>query len=184
MNVATGLTASSLQAAILLNTEQWEQAADAAHRAGGELNPSVGFVEALARFELAETEESLGLFLGAALHYPRAARMLVGLRTAAPTSVDEARDHNVGVSTRRSLHAYLKQQSRRSKKFFRGLVTDPRVARLLDESLAVVQWHADRSADRSVFDRMKLIQSRAFARSEAHKLRDLVPAARHAASLQ
>lgn len=181
---ADDLAAAAFQAAIFLNTGQWKPASDAAQRAGGEVNPSAGFVEALARFELGQTEESLALFLGAALHYPRAARMLVGLRTPEPASADEARDHNAGVSTRRTLHAYLKRQSRGSKRFFTGLVSDPRVTRLLDESVTVVRrWQQDRSADRSVFDRMKLIQSRAFARSEAHKLRDLVPATHHAASL-
>lgn len=178
------LTAAAFQAAIFLNTGEWKLAADAAHRAGGETNPSAGFVEALARFELGQTEESLALYLGAALHYPRAARMLVGLRTPEPRSADEARDRNAGVGTRRSVYAYLKQQSRRSKRFFSSLVRDPRVARLLDESIAVVRrWHEDRSADRSAFDRMKVIQSQAFARSEAHNLRDLIPTTDHAVSL-
>jgi hypothetical protein len=117
----------------------------------------------------------LAAFLGAALHYPRAARMLVALRTPAPKSSEEARDHNAGVSILRSVHTYLKSQSRSSRTFFSGVVRNPRVSRLLDESIAAVRrWHEDRSGDRAAFDRMKLIRSREFARSEASKLHDLV----------
>jgi tetratricopeptide (TPR) repeat protein len=168
-------TATNFRADIFLNTRKWEAAAEAGHKAGGELNPSEGFVEAFARLELGQAEEALAVFLGAALHCPRAARLLVGLRSPAPKSSDEARDHNIGVSVLRSLHAYLKTQPRRSKRFFTGLVRDPRVVRLLDESIgAVRQWREDRSGDRTSFDLMKLMQSREFARSEAHKLRDLI----------
>ena len=75
----------------------------------------------------------------------------------------------------RSLHAYLKTQSRRSRKFFNSVVHDARVVRLLDESISTVRrWHEDRSSDRTAFDRMKLIHSREFALSESNKLRDLV----------
>jgi tetratricopeptide (TPR) repeat protein len=179
-------TAANYQADIFLNTGKWQPAAEAAHRAGGELNPPEGFVEAFALFELGQTGNALAAFLGAALHYPQAARMLVGLRTPAPKSSEEARDHNTGVSMLRSLHAYLKTHSRRSKTFFSSVVHDPRVVQLLDESIAVVRrWHEDRSGDRSAFDRMKLIQSREFARSEANKLRDLlVPTYDHRRSVQ
>lgn len=62
----------------------------------------------------------------------------------------------------RRLHAFLKQQSRRSKKFFTTLVKDPRVAVLLNERAAV--------------SRSQQGDTRAFARSEAQKLRDLLAA--------
>jgi hypothetical protein len=66
-------------------------------------------------------------------------------------------------------------QSRTSRTFFRSVVLDPRVSRLLDESIAAVRASlADRSGDRAAFDRMNLIRSREFAHSEASKLRDLV----------
>jgi hypothetical protein len=59
-----------------------------------------------------------------------------------------------------------------------SVVRDARVVRLLDESIATFRrWHEDRSSDRTAFDRMKLIHSPEFARSEANKLSDLlVPA--------
>jgi len=135
------------------------------------MNPSEGFVEALALFELGQSEDALAAFLGAALHFPRAARMLVALRTLAPKSSEEARDHDTGVSMLRSLHAYLKTQSRGSRTFFSSVVRDPRVSQLLDESIAAVRrCHEDCSGDRVAFDRMKLVQSWEYARSEANKL--------------
>ena len=178
-------TADSHRSAVYLNTRKWQQAADCARRSGGDLDPSAGFVEAFATFELGRREDALPAFLRAALHCPRAARMLVGERTPAPKSGAEARDHNTGVSLHRSLHAYLKDQPRAARSFFRGLVRDHRVKRLLDESIAIVRrWQEEaHSGDRSAFDRMTLLHSRAFASDEARKLNDLVAPAgeRHSA---
>ena len=179
------LASADFRSSILLNTGQWKPAAETAQRAGGDANPFAGFSEALARFELGEAEEALVLFLGAALRYPRAARILLRLRSPPPKSADEARDHNAGVSLSRGLHAYLTQQSRRSRSFFTNLMKDTRVVRLLEESASAARkWSHDRDAGRAAFDRLKLVRSQAFARSEARKLRDLLPAARRNATLQ
>jgi tetratricopeptide (TPR) repeat protein len=179
------LTSADFRSSILLNAGQWKLAAEAAQRAGGDAHPPAEFTEALARFELGETEEALALFLGAALRYPRAARILLRLRSPPPKSADDARDHNAGVSLSRGLHAYLAQQSRRSRRFFIGLMKDPRVVRLLEESASAAHtWSHDRNASRAVFDRLKLVRSRPFARSEARKLRDLLPAGRRNTTLQ
>lgn len=179
-------TAAHYRANVFLNTGKWQSAAQAAQGAGGEMSPAEGFLEAFALFELGRTADVLPAFLRAALRYPRAARMLVGLRTPKPKSSKEADDHNTGVDMLRSLHAYLKTQSRRSRKFFNSVVHDARVVRLLDESISTVRrWHEDRSSDRTAFDRMKLIHSREFALSESNKLRDLVaPPDDHRRALQ
>jgi tetratricopeptide (TPR) repeat protein len=106
-----------------------------------------------------------------------AARTLCGRRTAAAKSNDEAEDHNTALTLQWNLHAYLKNQPRAAKTFFQGLVIDPRVAELLDESIAVVRRRQDehRTGVRSAFDRMQLMRSRPFAVAEASKLRDLLP---------
>jgi tetratricopeptide (TPR) repeat protein len=179
------LSATSHRAAISLNTRQWEQSADLAKRSGGDLDPSAGFVEAFALFELGRYEEALPAFLRAAIHFPRAARMLAGERTAAPRSYQEAKDHNTGVACRRSLHAYLAHQPPAARKFFRALVRDPRVAKLIDESIAVVRrWQEEHhQGDRSAFDRMTLMRSRPFALGEARKLYALLPRSGHQRSV-
>jgi tetratricopeptide (TPR) repeat protein len=171
---------ASYRAAVFLNTGEWERAVGEARRSGGDFDPSAGFVEALALFELGRHEELLPVFLHAALRYPRAARMLVGERTNAPDGHDEAVDHNVGVSLRRSLRAFLRKQSRGSRAFFRAVVRDPRVAGLLDELAAVVRrWHGGHATgQRTAFDRMQLMRSRPFAVAEAGKLADLLPLSR------
>ncbi len=170
-------TANSHRAAIYLNTRKWEQAAVSAKRSGGDLDPSAGFVEAFALLQLGQPDAALPAFLRAALHCPRAARMLVGERTVAPKSSEEARDHNTGVSLLRTLDTYFKDQPRAAKKFFRGLVRDPRVTKLLDESIVVVRrWEDEHhKGDRSAFDRMAVMRSWSFAEGEAYKLRDLLP---------
>lgn len=172
------LTAASHKADIFLNTGQWQSALEASRASGGDANPSAGFTEAFVQYELGHPEEALPAFLHAALAYPLAARIVVGTPSSSPKSRTEAEDHNTGIALRRNLHAYLKNQSPAAREFFLALVRDPRVSRLLDESLATAKrWQAGRQpADRTDFDRLQLLHSREFARSEAHKLRDLVVA--------
>lgn len=170
-----GFSAAAHRSHVFMNTRQWQDAADAAKVSGGDLDPAAGFIEAFALFELGKAEQALPQFLRAALNHPRTARMLVGERTPRPKSHAEARDHNMGVSLQRSLHAYLADQPRTAKRFFRSLVRGPRVAKLLDESVAVVaRWHEQHAtSDREAFDRMQLMHSREFANAEARKLLDL-----------
>ena len=114
--------------------------------------------------------------------------MLAGERTRgkrAVTSRDEAEDHNMGVSLRRGLHAYLRGQSRVARRFFRDVVRDARVVRLLDESAAVGRrWHEQhRTGEREAFVRIQRMRSREFAEAEAGKLHDLRGAPRVGAGI-
>ncbi len=107
--------------------------------------------------------------------------MLAGEQTRGKHTVmsrDEAEDHNTGVSLLRSLHAYLRGQSRVSRRFFRDVIRDARVVRLFDESIAVVRrWHEQhRTGEREAFDRMRVMRSPEFAKAEAGQLRDLLAA--------
>lgn len=165
------------RAVIYLNTGKWQQAAEAAQRLTG-LSPEANLIAAVALYELGLIDQVLRAFLHGALNHPRAARMLLGERTPAPMSSDEARDHNTGVSLRRALHAYLDSQSRASKRFFRAFVCDPRVVELLDEIVAVVQRRTAQhpTGEREAFDRMTLMHSLEFAQLQARKLRDHIVA--------
>ena len=175
------------RAAVYLNTRQWERAAAAAQRTLG-LDPAGGFVAAFAYVELGQREQALVAFLHGALNHPRAARMLASEKTRGKhtvTSRDEAEDHNTGVSLLRGLHAYVHGQSRISRRFFRDVIRDARVVRLLDESVAVVRtWHEQhRTGEREAFDRMQRMCSLEFAEAEAGKLRDLLAPPRVSASV-
>ncbi len=102
--------------------------------------------------------------------------MLVGLRTSDPKTRDEATDHNDGVALLRSLQAYVAQQRLASKRFFRRVVRDPRVAKLLDEAIDVGRKaQQEPPGQRVAFDRMRLLRSPGFAKAEAIKLQDLLP---------
>ena len=72
---------SGHEATIFLNTRRWAAAAEAAERSG-EL-----FTEAFARFELGQVDEARTLFLRGALNYPRAAHLLVRLKTGKASSM-------------------------------------------------------------------------------------------------
>jgi len=169
------ITACWHRAAASLNLERWPEASSNARRIL-RIHPDAAFIAALASEALGERRAALTSFLHAALNYPRAARMLVGIRVSkTPRPCDEVRDHNAGVSLRRGLHAYLAKFPRESKGFFKRVLADSRVEQLIDEVAETVgRWHEDRKgSDRAAFDRMNLMQSQAFAEAEAHRLRDL-----------
>lgn len=172
---ADDVTATAHRAAIFLNTRRWRDSAEAARRLTG-LWPDENLIVAFACYELGRLEDVLPSFLHAALSHPRATRMVLGERTPPFVAGDDAMDHNAGVAFRRSLHAYLGGQSRAARTFFRNLVRDPRVTKLMDESIAVVRrWHAQHpTGEREAFDRMNRLKSREFAIAEAQKLSDLV----------
>jgi tetratricopeptide (TPR) repeat protein len=166
-----GIAATAYRASIYLNTGRWQDAADAATRLH-KTWASEGFTAAFALFELGQNRGAAAMFLYAALNHPRAAKMLLGMRTGDPKDHEQARDHNLGVDELRSLHCYLAQQSRRAKKFFRDLARHPRTEALLTEVVEVV---ARRNAqhptgEREAFDRMQLMHTPEFARTEARAI--------------
>jgi tetratricopeptide (TPR) repeat protein len=172
-----GTTADSHRAAIHLNTGLWEAAAETSERLRG-LDASESFVSAFARAELEQWREALESFLHAALNHPGTARMLFGTRKMKPRTSDDVRDHNIGVSLLRSHSGYLgERRSPRSRSFFRSLVRDPRVAKLINEIETVrKRWFEERPADRALYDRMHEMQTLDFARQQARELSDLYPA--------
>jgi hypothetical protein len=98
-----------------------------------------------------------------------------------PVSYDDASDHNTGVSLSRALHVYRAKQSRRAKQFFRAVVRDPRVARLLDEVIAL-RGVRMKERGREAFDRLHEIQSSLFAAIQASELADDLTSVRRASS--
>jgi hypothetical protein len=117
---------------------------------------------------------ALAAFLHGAINGPRAARLLLGLKARAPRSAHEARDHEAGIDLRKDLAGYLRERRRASLRFFTGVVARPEVAGVLGEIEAVVgRWHEQhRTGDREAFDRMRLMQDRAFAEQRAREVAD------------
>ncbi|HMG54093.1 MAG TPA: hypothetical protein VK601_11430 [Kofleriaceae bacterium] len=161
------------RATIGLNTRDW--AAVSPSDGFLEIDPSSGFLIAFAEYERGRFDRVLPAFLRAALSAPRAARMLADKAMAlrSPVSYDDATDHNAGVSLSRGLHVYRAKQSRRAKQFFRAVVRDPRVARLLDEVIAL-RGARSKERGREAFDRLHEIQSVRFAVIQAGELADLL----------
>jgi tetratricopeptide (TPR) repeat protein len=165
--------AASHRADVALNTRKWAKAIEAAVASG---DPGAPLIEAFGRFELGERETALRRFVHGALMDPRAARMVVGLRSPSkPSNRHEAEDHNTGVAMCRRLHRYLGTQSRGAKAFFRSIMDDPRVERLLLEVEGLRRPQKEpEEAGHNPFQRLTLMQTREFADVEAGRLLDLV----------
>jgi len=166
-------TAMAHRASVYLNSGLWPEAVAAAlylHR----VSPRHSLAAALALFEVGRRREALEKFIHGALNGPRAARMLLGIRDAAPRTRDEAEDHNVGVTLCHEVHGYLRDRRRASLRFFKGIATRPSVTSLLKEAEDVVQrWHEQhRSGGREAFDRMNEMRSIDFARNQSRALAD------------
>jgi tetratricopeptide (TPR) repeat protein len=166
------ITAAWHRAAIYLNTGRWEMAMENSEGLCGGLYPDAGFIAGFAAAERGEHEKALGLFLQGALHYPRAARMLAGIRTKKPTNHQQTEDHNTGVALRQNLHGFLASHRPASKRFFRQMVRHTTVASLLDEmELLVGRWHDQHSGgERKDFDRMHEMQSADFISAQARRI--------------
>ena len=172
---ADDLTAAYHRASIFLNLGRWKLAEDAAvllHTIYQERS----FVAAFARYEQGDLRGAVASFLHAALNHPRTARTLLGQRFGRPVGYEDTHDHNLAISLSRSLHSYLAAHNRRSRRFFKALLADPRVAALLAEIVEVREgWRAERtSGDRKAYDRMRLMTEPEFARIEAAQLSDVV----------
>jgi tetratricopeptide (TPR) repeat protein len=167
------ITAMAHRSSVYLNTGRWAEAAGAAqylHR----IDPSASLAAAFALFEVGRQRAALASFLHGALNSPRAARMLLGLRSRTPRSSDEVRDADTGVELRRDLHAFLRDGRRASLRFFGKVVRRSNVASLLEEIEAVVErWHEQhRTGQREAFERMNLMHTEAFAEERAREIAD------------
>lgn len=168
------IAATAHRAAIYLNMGRWAEAlsaGDRLHRLYAEENLVAGF----AAFELGHSEEAAWRFLHAALNHPRAARMIVGLKTPAlsRSGYEDVRDHNAGVDLLRDLRGFLSVQSPSSRRFFRELLRRPDVEAILFEKAAVVErWsgpHKPEEEWRRAFDRMQLMETPEFARQQSER---------------
>jgi tetratricopeptide (TPR) repeat protein len=168
------ISSSSCRASIHLNLGRWALASSSADRIR-EIEPSEGFVSAFAWAELGHRREALAHFLHAALNRPVAARVLMGAGSRKQLRGLDALDYNTGIGLLRSLAAYLDvRRSRAVKRFFRRVMADPRVSRLLEEiELRQKRWEEVRPANREDFDRMTEMRRSEFAEKQADGMVDL-----------
>ena len=156
------MSAAAHRASAYLCLGAWEQARDAA-RYLHESNPEEDLIAALAAFELGAREEVRAWFAHAALNSPHTVAMVLGKRMPRPGHFLEVRDHNGGISTKRSINGFLKDQSASSRRFFSRLWKETEAAR---KELAEMtsRWHEDRGRkDRRAFERMTEMRTVGFA---------------------
>jgi len=165
------ITANSHRASVYLNTRRWCEAAESAKYLHL-LSPSESLVAAFALFEQGRCEEAREFYLHGTLAYPRASQILLGERSGKPKASDEIRDHNEGITLSRALHGYLSNRSGESKRFFKQLSRNPRIAALRSEVEEVVRRRHKQhpTGEREAFKRMTEMRTPEFAREEANRL--------------
>lgn len=144
--------------AIFLNTAQWEAAARKAQYLH-HLYPVQSFIAALALFELGKLDEAKASFLHGMLNRPKTGHFLLGekIKDRTPRTPFDVDDHNGGLEMREEIAPFLKAQSVKSKRYFRGLLNHPKVAALRSEMGDVIQQWQDRNKDpqdRTAYKRM------------------------------
>ena len=164
-------SANTTRAEIYLNLGRWNETVTCAKYGMG-LWPHYAFIAGFAAFELGNEVDALTWFLHAAINNPRAARMLLGVRERTkPANSWEAEDHNQGVEFSRTLRRYLASQSKKAKKFFRGLMSRTEVIAMLDEVEDVrARRLKQRDGTREAFDRRREMESMEYAVQRAKEL--------------
>ncbi|MGM0427398.1 MAG: tetratricopeptide repeat protein [Thermodesulfobacteriota bacterium] len=165
------ISATAFRAIAYLNLGNYKQAADSALKIK-DVDPSEGLGAGFALYELGRTEDALAVFLHGALNYPRATRVILGIRTDPPQSSHEVCDHNAGIDICRDLNAYLQKQGRKTRSFFKSIMENGRIGALLNEmELVIRRWREQHpTGGREAFDRMRRMQRPEFARKEAQEL--------------
>ncbi len=158
------ITAAAHRASVYLNTARWQQAHDAA-RFIHQISPSESLVTAFAAFELGTKSDARAYFTHASLNCPNTVAMVIGAKLPRPTSNEEGRDQNTGVSMLRALADYLGKRKSEARRFFMDLWKSEQQERLRAQMKEVTgRWRADRKGkDRAAFERMTQMKTWEFA---------------------
>lgn len=133
-------SALATRGVVWMNTGRFAEAAEASEAIQG-LDGETSFHAAFAQYESGRPRAALASFLHGALHAPRAARMLAGLKTKRPVAAEEARDHNIGVDVLRSLGRYLAGAGKSTRRFLALALAEPSFAALLKEKAELERRH-------------------------------------------
>jgi len=166
------LAAASCRASIYLNTGRHEMALSCSERLAHGIYPEAGFIGGLAAAELKRHALAVELLLSAALHRPRAARILAGMHTAPPGDYQGAEDHNTGIRLGRDLHEYFSRHGSLGEGFYLAFMNYPLTVSLLQEMNTVHdRWHnAHAGGRREDFDRMHEMRSSNFIKAHAQQI--------------
>ena len=159
------ITAAAHRASVYLNTARWQQAYDAA-RFIHQVSPSESLVAAFAAFELGTKGDARAFFTHASLNCPNTVAMVIGAKLPRPTTGEEGKDHNTGVSMLRALAGYLEKRKPDARRFFTDLwKSDQQVGFRTEVKNATGRWRADRkNKERGAFERMTQMRTWEFAR--------------------
>jgi tetratricopeptide (TPR) repeat protein len=164
------ITGTTERIPLYLNSRQWDLAKRAASTVHG-IYPEETFALAFATFELGDRKAAAAYMLHAVIRFPRAARMLCGeKRRTAPKGYEEVNDHNTGVGLLRDLETYLKEH-RKAVGFLKEFMGRPEVVALVEEAKQVREKaSANRTEDRTWYDRRAEMEGLPFAQAKAIEL--------------
>jgi hypothetical protein len=105
-------------------------------------------------------------FTHASLNCPNTVAMVIGAKLPRPTTSEEGRNHNTGVSMLRALAGYLQKRKPDARRFFMDLwKSEQQVGLRAEIKEASERWSADRkNKERAAFERMTEMHTWEFAR--------------------
>lgn len=158
-------TAEAHRATAFLLLGRWAKALAAA-RFNHILSPSESLLMAFALYELGEFDEADAYLLHASLNTPHTVVVVLGARYGSPSTGEEARDHNHGITLQQTLRGYLVKKGAAARKHLAARFRGERFTQLREELSAVERrWSVSRGTeDRTDYHRMHEMQSPAFAR--------------------
>ncbi len=162
------ITAASERVPVHMNSREFHLAVAAA-RYVHLIYPEENLPLAFAHYEMGSFRKARVHFLAGAIRFPLSARMFCGYsRIPRPGSYMEIDDHDKGVSSLQALKHYLSNRTNKTVRFFRDVLNNPSVSRLLDEvqDVRIKQREKGRS-DRTWFERLHEMESFEFAESKA-----------------
>lgn len=159
------MSAEAHRATAFLLLGRWAKALAAA-RYNHQTDPSASLLVAFAAYELGRVDEADAWLLHATLNEPHAVAVVLGVRMAAPSTGEDAREHNAGVSMLDTLRGYLVKRGAAARKHIAARFRSERFTRLREELAAVEQRRLARRDpdDRSDHRRMQEMKTPEFAR--------------------
>ncbi len=152
--------ASAVRNLVHMNRCEWGAVIETLSEAPADAGDAL--MVALASFELGRLDVARTSFIRASLVGPRTVAIVLGYKSPAPKSFDEAEDHNAGVDLRASLDGFLRRQSAKSKRFARDVFDSP-LLRASREEVATLERLQASAPAREHLDRLRTIRSAEFA---------------------
>ncbi len=166
------ITAEVHKASIYLNLGNFDKALEYSAKLT-KLFPSESFITAFSNYELGDLSEASKYFIYGLFNNPFTGRMLIGHKIKVkPKSYSTVEDYNGGVETYQTLSHYLLSKNAKFKKYFMGILENPKIKELEAELKSCEEkWELERQGNnRKYFERFNEMKSIEFATKVSQRL--------------